>query len=430
MITLKIKIQNEYDVESYISCYSKLKRISYNCLKDGKSLIETQKYIKSSIDHILDASFVEYASLDAQQIKKSSEKLDVFKIIFGGKSNFKKLNKKSITKDQWREFRNPYIYAIGRSNEKYGNRKFKIDFIKNKCFYFCPNKKTKIKLDVNVSQNQTNLLNKIEEFSRNFKLAITYKLTRSHLLLTIDETIFSKQSYVPISDRILSIDLNPNSIGIVISDFKDSQKVIFKQIFYLKKLNEESRNKKLYENFQIIKSIIKLCDCYKVESIGVEKLNIPPKDNKKGKKYNKTVNNDWIRTRFINNLKKHCNLNNVRIYEIIPNYSSFIGCINNQNEIDSIAAAIEIGRRTYLFSNVFTKNNLPRDTKIVFPEWNFDSTNPWKKELGKIKISSWKQFYSWFHKNPKLSYRTFLSEETSRFFRFLHRKSNVFLCKG
>ena len=429
-MAIKLKITNEFDIESYLKDYSKLKRIAYNHLIDGKSLTETQKLIKFNIKHCLDASFVEYASLDAEQIKNSTLNR---KIIFGGKKNLKKLIDKKITKDDWKKLRSPYIYSIGRANENFGNRKFKIDFAQNNCFYFCPNRNTKIELKVFASKNQSEMLNKIEEMSINRRLAITYKLTRTHIILSIDETKLSETSYQPVKNRILSLDLNPNSIGLVISDFnnQNDQTIIFKQIYNLYKLNKKDKNKNHYENFQIVKSIIKLCNYYKIESVGIEKLEIESKDNQKGKNFNKSVNKDWIRNKFINNLKKHCNLNNIRIYEIAAAYSSFIGCILNDKEIDSVAAAIEIGRRANLFINIFIKNNLPRDTKIVFPEWNIHLMNRWKKDLDVSDISDWKTMFRWFKKNSTLSYRNLLSGvDSSHFLRFLHRKSYVFLYKN
>ena len=199
MISLKLKIKNEYDVNSYINSYSKLKRIAYNLLVDGKSLTETQKYIKSNIQHGLDASFVEWASLDAEQLKNSQKELKIPKIVFGGKKNLIKLNKKQITTDEWKSLRNPNIYCIGRSNEKYGNRKFKTD-IKNNTIYFCPSRRIKIKLEFCASKKQLEMLTKIEGLATNYKMAITYKLTRTHIILSIDENKLAKQSYIPIKN--------------------------------------------------------------------------------------------------------------------------------------------------------------------------------------------------------------------------------------
>ena len=45
---------------------------------------------------------------------------------------------------------------------------------------------------------------------------------------------------------------------------------------------------------------------------GLEELNIKSKDNKKGKKFNRLVNNVWNRDKLVKNIKKRCN-----VYSII-----------------------------------------------------------------------------------------------------------------
>ena len=45
----------------------------------------------------------------------------------------------------------------------------------------------------------------------------------------------------------------------------------------------------------------------------------------KGKKYNKVVNNLWCRDKLVQNLTKRCNIFNLQLIKVVPNYSSFIG---------------------------------------------------------------------------------------------------------
>ena len=59
--------------------------------------------------------------------------------------------------------------------------------------------------------------------------------------------------------------------------------------------------------------------------LGLEELNINSKDTTKGKHYNKLINNVWNRNKLINNIKKRCDIYSIRVVEMKPNYSSFVG---------------------------------------------------------------------------------------------------------
>ena len=136
----------------------------------------------------------------------------------------------------------------------------------------------------------------------------------------------------------------------------------------------------------------------------------------------------WNKKLLINNLCKRCNLLNIKVLAIAPEYSSFVGCLMNPNDIDSIAAAKEIERRTRLFSNTFIKKTLPRNTKILFPQWDGSLMIRWKDDLD-TNLTTWKQSYKWFKENPKHSYRILLTDvKNPKLFRFKSRKSNIFLC--
>ena len=84
---------------------------------------------------------------------------------------------------------------------------------------------------------------------------------------------------------------------------------------YFKKLEKPNSSnfyiifiKFCHEIIQIVKNIISNAINYKCELIAFESLSIPHKNNKKGKKFNKLVNNNWCRSLFVNNLTKRCNI--------------------------------------------------------------------------------------------------------------------------
>lgn len=427
MHSIKLKLINPPDLENYFSEFGKLKRLCYNRLLEGKSLSETQRWVKKNISTILDGCFIEWACCEANNTLSAQKELGVDKIVFGGRKNFKKLSQGKITKNEWLKKRNPNLLTIGRAADPQGNRKFKLD-IQNNRFLFCPNRNISIPLDFKCNQKTKDFLLKIEGLAKAGKMPITYRLTRTHIILSIDETRVMEAKFEPVKDRILAIDLNPNYIGISISDFNSGQqKEVFSQVFDLRKLNKLSTDKKRYEQLQIANRIIKICQHYKVEVLGVEKLEVKSKNHSKGKKFNALIN-QWDRNTLINNLRKHCGFLGIGFQQIAPEYSSFVGCLSHPGKIDSVAASLELARRAYMFKKVWVEKILPKNTGIVFPEWSERLVDRWKEKLGQKRLTSWKYAYDWFKKNPELCYRVLFSDFNRDVFRFKSRKTNVFLC--
>lgn len=230
----------------------------------------------------------------------------------------------------------------------------------------------------------------------------------------VDESILKTLDYNGYNqDRILSFDMNPNYIGLTICDWIDDNKdIVYKEIIDLRKINNKdvNNNKRKYEIFQISKHIINLCKHYKCECIGFEKLNIRSKDYKKGKVYNRLCNNVWLRNDFINNIKKRCNIEGIKFYEVYAYYSSFIGQLTNENEYDMIGASLELSRRTNLFKNKTSKD-------IIYPILDINKLSTrWKEmiNLHKINVVNWKELYNYFIKKLKYSYR-FLFQSDNKF---------------
>lgn len=425
MHSIKLKLENPPDMENYFREFGKLKRIAYSRLKEGKSPVECVKWIKANIEAFLDGCFIESASIRAQDILNSKKELEIDKVVFGSKKSFKDYNKGKISKQELLKRRNPNLVTIGRAADPQGNRKFKID-IKNKRFVFCPNKDTQIPLNFLARPKMLENLEKLEFLAKSRELPITYTLTRTHIILAIDETRVVEE-FEKIKDRVLGIDLNPDFIGISISDFKgENQTEVFSQIFDLRKLNKLSIDKKKYEQLQISNRIIKLCKHYKVEMLAIEKLEIESKNHSKGKNFNRMINS-WDRNTIINNLRKHCGFLGIKFQKVVAQYSSFVGCLMYPDKIDSIAASLELARRANLFQNVFINKILPKETKIVFPEWKESLMIRWKDDLGTRVLDNWKSAFTWFKKNPKLYYRVLFKDVNPEVFRMKSRRSNIFL---
>ena len=136
----------------------------------------------------------------------------------------------------------------------------------------------------------------------------------------------------------------------------------------------------------------------------IEDLSIKPKDHGKGRSFNKLCNNSWKRRLLVSNLRKRMNMLGINFHEVYAGYSSIKGVLENENKVDSIASAIEIGNRL--------NKNLGKfgDSKVKLG----NLSNRWKEEIGSSfkQAPSWKEVYEFLKKNyPGNSYRVLFSEQ-------------------
>ena len=241
--------------------------------------------------------------------------------------------------------------------------------------------------------------------------------------------------------------MNPNYIGWSIVDWKSESefKVIKSGIYSIKELNDKDfglkwkgldpcskerkyiTNKRNYEAIQIIKNIINKAIYYKCQIISIEDLNIKSSDRELGKQYNKLVNNSWNRNQFVNNLTKRCNIFNIKLLKVKPEYSSFIGnfLYRSLNKPDMVLASIEIGRRGYEYYNQYISRTKEQIKNIIQPRIS-DFRHFYKKSLEEFQIEdkslSLKELYYIFKKS-KMLYRLSIDKFDLQFSRFFTPKS-------
>ena len=141
----------------------------------------------------------------------------------------------------------------------------------------------------------------------------------------------------------------------------------------------------------------------------MEDLSIPSKDNGKGKRFNRLCNQQWCRNRFCNIIKKLCKLDKIKILEVIPNYSSFIGNLVYRDEklFDPCLSSIEISRRGYEFNHQYILKDKDKKKNIVFGNFDEDKVVYIQslEELGiSEQFSSFKELYDKVKKS-KARYR-------------------------
>jgi hypothetical protein len=152
-------------------------------------------------------------------------------------------------------------------------------------------------------------------------------------------------------NRYAAIDQNPDGIGYCIldrmSESVEGDFVIVKKDFIsFEELGEKevSSDKRKHEMSIAIKNMFIDLEHHKVCKFIKEELAFNDSTDHGNKKANRKINNVWLRTRIHELTTKWCAFYGMKVIDINPYLSSFIGNINYE-EYDPIAASIEIGRR-------------------------------------------------------------------------------------
>ena len=296
-----------------------------------------------------------------------------------------------------------------------GNRLFVFDLPNNRVVYkpscgvrkeiqFCP-----------VKKKLADELAKVQELAEQKKMPVTVKFTDKHLYLTYDESLIYNEAYKCLKyNRVLGIDMNPNYIGVSVIEFdkNDEFKVLHKEVFDLTALTKPSgeastdkkskyfTNKLKHETIAIAHKINKLADYWKCSKLAIEDLSIKPKDQKKGKTFNRLCKNRWDRQLFGNKLKMLAGINRYEFVEVNPVYSSIVGnfAYGGPTTPDMIVASFEIARRAY---KKFEKG-------WFYPKFNVERLDErWKQTLSGVK--TWKNAFPKI-KEAKLKYRFLLTD--------------------
>ena len=446
MQVLKIKYQTDdqslHIIQDYMKQYSSAQHFVYNRIQDNKSQKDIKQQVKQLNNvNLLDSWFVQCIFYDIPKKQK---------IIFGGKKNYFQRLKNNISKEQFKLKRLSPIYSIGEVVNKSvkGNRKFHIEQdLEN--ILFKPNKLTKINLQLIGLNKRKQILSKLYQKQERKEIKIAYKLDLEYIYIIFEETDIYNYETKFIKNRVLALDLNPNYIGWSIVDWKSEAEfnVIKSGVYSIKKLNDKDFNlknkgynsdskerkyisdKRNFETIQIVKNIINKSIYYKCQIISIEDLNIKTSDKELGKRFNKLVNNSWCRNTFVNNLTKRCNIHNIKLLKVKPEYSSFIGnfLYRSLNLPDMVLASIEIGRRGYEFYNQYISKTKDIKKNIVRP--NLSMFNKlYLKSLEEFKLQPiYKDLIElyYFFKKSKLKYRLSIDQFNLQFSRFTSDKSYI-----
>ena len=404
------RLSKRLDNEIVFGGYALLKEITTLCNRK-KKIERLNELIANNCDGHNDKLITNFK----KRIGKYHELNDDKEYVFS-KQDAERL---SNARKKWREARQMPITSVGEAPQK-GNRKFDFD-ITNNVITFKPSKNEHYCLEICIGENQREILEEIESAMASKLLAITIGLNSKNLYITYDEEklagfAFNKEEYFKelktvskedkpqrkeifkkykanqedkkdtnkVKRRYMTADLNPESIGINISDKLNEKvdlKVLVKKCFELKNLNTKLRlsstdslqvyqnNKRKHEIKEVWKKIFEMAVHYKVRYFVMEDLEFKPnkKEGNTTKEFHKKTKNLWHRTLTTQLIKKYCNILGITLIEVTPCYSSFIGNLIYSDTYDPIAASLELARRGMV---KFTKNSslYPSPENITNPK--------------------------------------------------------------
>ena len=433
IITMKMKYHTETKEDSerifqMMVNYNNVVKCTYNyLLKHPKASTAEISHYQNSLNNIfLDTHFKGSAIYEAKGlIKRNGEN----KVIFGGKKLFLQRCQNKITKEEFYKEKQIPIYRVGQANQK-GNTKFSI--ITEEYILFKPTRNEHILLTLeSVGKNYQKRLLELSELANQKKISIDFKLDSEYVYVSFDLNKLKSERTISdkIKDRYFAIDLNPNYIGYTVIDWSDGEnyKIVDKGCFSLKKLNDyddslkgkdfssDSKERKYitdkrkYETINISHKLVNIANHYRCEYFILEDLSIKSEDKKKGHRLNKMCNNQWNRNLIVNQIKKVCKLDKIKVLEVSPNYSSFIGNLVYRKEqlFDPVLSSIEISRRGYEFVHQYILKDKEIEKNIIFGNFEKDK-EVYRKSLEELGVNfpfeTFQELYSQI-KESKVRYR-------------------------
>ena len=285
-------------------------------------------------------------------------------VVFGGKSSLKLLNKKKITKGQWKNSRSNNLYSVGEKS-KGGNENIKLTFIENNIFLInilnplSGTVGSRIQFKVRFPEKMASEIYNYLLTGEAYTVRIIRTLNSYHVDVTLNAKydVFSKDAFI----NMAGIDINSDNLSVSIAGWKGNY--ITSKIFKYPQINYLSsrlRDKIIAET--LIK-VINFIKSYDVNTIIVEDLSFSHNFT-----YNNKLNrilSNFVYSKVLNTLGARCYKEKLMLIKINPSYTSLIGRAKYQKSLSiSVheAAAYVIVRRgmklnekipKYILSNFF-----------------------------------------------------------------------------
>ena len=378
--------------EKFLKQGNIVKRLAFNYFKKNPKakISDCEKYIKGLNNlNMINASWIKSLCNMMKNIDKDNDNQVVKKgKLFGKRKLFYELSKNDFktnidrekTKLEFLNSKNNQLLLMrGSTSDSNGNRvaKLSIDNGDSNILNIELNlNKHVYKMSIsNIERNQMDDIKRLVELLNEKKTYFNIGISGEEIYISYDNSLLKEKQSDLIYGRVLSLDLNPGEVGVVVMD---NNTIYEERVFYFKDLIKIIKADKMDNEMSILgKMIVNLASHYKCERVVLEKLKF-----KQGNGFR--MLNEWNRKDLTESINKWCDYLGIKYIEVIATYSSFIGQYKYPHKIDSIAAAIELGKRGYLTSvEIIERYKSLLNVKISYE----NLTNRWKEELTRIKMS-------------------------------------------
>ena len=306
-------------------------------------------------------------------------------------------------KAQFSEKRNMSLFVVGEANQK-GNRYFDFNRLAEGIIIYKSNRYNHVEIKIKVTKWNKPLLLKLQKLAIDCMIPISVRLSNDNISLSYEESFLNGYEFKETemkheikeirkkkkdladeelkrivndcrikyhreqenrmlvgkkANRYISIDMNPTNIGYVVFDVLkgDEIKIIeigeFDMSLLAKRLGVASthykqlkqNDKRKYELTIVLKKLFNIANHYGCSRFVIEKLNTEYKDGEEfSKEANRKIKNLWNKELTLQIIRRRCSVNGIKLIEVNPCHSSFIGNVQHPFE-DAASAACEIGRR-------------------------------------------------------------------------------------
>ena len=306
-------------------------------------------------------------------------------------------------KAQFSEKRNMSLFVVGEANQK-GNRYFDFNRLAEGIIIYKSNRYNHVDIKIKVTKWNRPLLLKLQKLAMDCMIPISVHLSTDNISLSYDESFLNGYEFKETemkreikeirkknkdladeelkrivndcrikyhreqenrmlvgkkANRYISIDMNPTNIGYVVFDVLkgDEIKIIeigeFDMSLLAKRLGVASthykqlkqNDKRKYELTIVLKKLFNIANHYGCSRFVIEKLNTEYKDGEEfSKEANRKIKNLWNKELTLQIIRRRCSVDGIKLIEVNPCHSSFIGNVQHPYE-DAASAACEIGRR-------------------------------------------------------------------------------------
>ena len=380
---LIIDEENNIELFNFLKQANIVKRCAFNYFKKNpdNSLSDCEKYIKTLNNiELVNASWIKSITNSMKNIDEVEDNL------FGSRYLMEKLSKKEYKNEterlsilnKYRYSRNTqYISMRGSTSDSNTNRCGKLYFDEGYLHVeFFINKDNKYHFILNdVERNQLKDIKMLVELIEQKKAYFNIGINSENIYVSYDNYLLHEKVEGLIKNRVLTMDLNPYEIGMVIME-KGRSDLIDEIVYKIDELiKNRNANKTDNELSMLGLIIVQTAIHYKCSKVILEKLTL--------KNSEVPLFNEWNVKDIRDSIQKWCDYYGIKFSQENAFYSTFMGQLLNPGKLDCIASSVELGIRSFIGNKelVWERINKFLSGYVLIK----DLPNRWKKEVDCMK---------------------------------------------